>query len=523
MKLSRLSFILFILPVVLASCGRVSIPEDMAVAETLLRTAPDSAIVLLGKCNDARNGNRYQRATWCLLNVWAGYNSYSLDLSLAQLDTACSYFISKGTHLRKAQAYYLRGAVRQELKDGTEPEWVDDYLRGCREADNCNDPYISTLVYNRYGIEMNNRKWYDEAIPALEKSAESAAKAGMEGFRVTALINISHSYLFKGDQDQDWTKATEYALQACEVAENAKMLDSRSRALTALSTCYNRSGDYEKALESSREAVKIQEQLFREGKRKDPVRYNPLADAFRKVGNADSALFYVRKSYDSPEIITRMTAMQLSYIIYRDLLHDNDMTVKYMSLYQELRTQQIADQGSGTVIENTIKYEKERSRSVAEKMAAIICIILLGCLILFLIMRRYRAIAAKRHKALENAERELSIKAAELSARSEETRKAERKVEIVSTELIDRDPLVASLRKAPRYLSDSEWAKLCNLADKVYDGYSSSLASAGLTAGNIRVACLMKLGFSTSDSAVMLGISPASVTKAKQRLKSKIK
>lgn len=44
----------------------------------------------------------------------------------------------------------------------------------------------------------------------------------------------------------------------------------------------------------------------------------------------------------------------------------------------------------------------------------------------------------------------------------------------------------------------------------------------GLTPGNIRIACLVRLGFTTSESAVILGISPASVTKAKQRLKSRL-
>ncbi|MGM9736784.1 MAG: transcriptional regulator [Candidatus Cryptobacteroides sp.] len=520
MKINRL-LLIAILPYIL-SCTNVKMPESIALAESSLRSAPDSALNILRGCDDVRNGNRYQRATWCLLNVWAGYNAYSSDLSLGQLDTACSYFFSKGTHLRKAQAHYLRGAVRQELKDGSEPEWVDDFLRGCREADKCADPYITTLVYNRYGIEMNNRRWYDEAIPALEKSVEAAAKAKMYGFQVTALINLSHSHLFIGDRNKDWSKATEYAMQACKVAEENSSRDSRARALMALSACYNRSGDFERALESSVEAVRIQEALVSEGARKERVRYNTLADAYRKVGNADSALFYARKSYDAPDIVSKLTSKQITYIIYRDLLHDNDSTVKYMSEYQELRNRQLESQKSGAVVENTVRFEKERSMSRSSRLAAVIGISVLVCVLLVLIMRRYRLIAERRQAQLQDAARELGRKEAELSARSEEKLKAERKAEKVSTELLDRDPLVASLRKAPRYLSDSEWSRLENLVDKVFDGYCSSLASAGLTSGNIRVACLMRLGFSTSDSALMLGISPASVTKAKQRLKSKL-
>ena len=81
---------------------------------------------------------------------------------------------------------------------------------------------------------------------------------------------------------------------------------------------------------------------------------------------------------------------------------------------------------------------------------------------------------------------------------------------------------MASLRKAPHYLDDNEWNRIVVLVDKVYDGWCTSLASSGLTQGNIRIACLVRLGFTTSESAVIMGISPASVTKAKQRLKSKL-
>lgn len=77
MKINRL-LLIAILPSIL-SCTNVKMPESMAVAESVLRSAPDSALNILRDCGEVRNGNRYQKATWCLLNVWAGYNSYSSD------------------------------------------------------------------------------------------------------------------------------------------------------------------------------------------------------------------------------------------------------------------------------------------------------------------------------------------------------------------------------------------------------------------------------------------------------------
>ena len=43
-----------------------------------------------------------------------------------------------------------------------------------------------------------------------------------------------------------------------------------------------------------------------------------------------------------------------------------------------------------------------------------------------------------------------------------------------------------------------------------------------LTKGDIRIYILSHLQFSVSDQATLLGISPSSVTKARQRLKAKL-
>ena len=483
------------------SCNVNNLPHRLDEAESVMRHSPRQAKEILEETAAYRNGNRRERASWCLLNVWTKYNCYDRDISPEQLDTACTFFMRRGSHLRKAQAYYLRGAVRQELGIGLEPEWLDDFDRGCHEVKKTEDWYLATMLFNRYGSEMNRRRWYDEAVPALEKSIYYAEKGNLKTFQITSMINLSHSYLFKGDAEKNWDKAIKVAQDALEVAEDCGSNDGISRVLSCLAACYSRSGDFDMALEYSSRAVRMQEKLIADGVRKDRPRYNTLADAFRKAGQADSALFYASKSYDSPDIIARQTAYQISYIVYRDLLGDNENTVKYMSMYQQLRNDQIESQNNGQVVGNALKLEQEESRVMVSRLAFAIAGILLLCIGLVFVIRHYFNLST--HKSVELAE-------------------AEKKVEKVSTELIDTDSLVASLRKAPHYLDDKDWNRVISLVDRAFDGWCTSLSASGLTHGNIRIACLMRLGFTTSESAVILGISPASVTKAKQRLKSKL-
>ena len=90
--------------------------------------------------------------------------------------------------------------------------------------------------------------------------------------------------------------------------------------------------------------------------------------------------------------------------------------------------------------------------------------------------------------------------------------------------LIGQNHLLQELRARPRYIQDEEWAELERMLRNSSDLTPESLRQAhpGLTKGDIRAYILSHLQFSVSEQAVLLGISPASVTKARQRLKAKM-
>jgi len=90
--------------------------------------------------------------------------------------------------------------------------------------------------------------------------------------------------------------------------------------------------------------------------------------------------------------------------------------------------------------------------------------------------------------------------------------------------LIRQSQLLRSLHESPRYVRDEEWEELDGLAKDGFGVTREALEQqfSGLTPSDTRLLLLKKLGFSVSASAVLLGISPASVTKARQRLKAKL-
>ena len=147
-------------------------------------------------------------------------------------------------------------------------------------------------------------------------------------------------------------------------------------------------------------------------------------------------------------------------------------------------------------------------------LALLLVLVLAALLVLF-----FKRQASLRNAVLEQRNNDLELKAEQADR---EAREAEEETGRVTAVLIDNDPVVESLRKESRYRSDDDWKHMEELIDKVYDGWCSSLHEQGLSAGGIRTACLMKLRFTNQQCSVMLGISPASVTKAKQRLKGRL-
>ena len=90
--------------------------------------------------------------------------------------------------------------------------------------------------------------------------------------------------------------------------------------------------------------------------------------------------------------------------------------------------------------------------------------------------------------------------------------------------LASQNHLLQELHANPRYIQDSEWTEMERVFRNSFSLTPESLREEhpNLTRGDVRMFILSRLQFSVTEQALLLGISPASVTKARQRLKSKI-
>ena len=81
------------------------------------------------------------------------------------------------------------------------------------------------------------------------------------------------------------------------------------------------------------------------------------------------------------------------------------------------------------------------------------------------------------------------------------------------------------LRLSPKYIkTQGEWEDIIEAVNVLYDNYTIRLNQRyqSLTESDIQICILIKLHLNNSTIATLIGISPASVTKRKQRLKERM-
>lgn len=545
MKSAKAKIIYFIITTfaMLASCGRStrqSLSPELQHLDSLVAAQPDSALRYLPQVPVPDVADRYAYATWCLLKTWTEYRCYQPITTDTLVNKGFGYFVmNSDDHGRRALAYYLRAVVHEEMKVGDNADHVLDLMKGCKEADQCDDHVLASQLYHRYGLAMTDSDRHDEAKVWLERFLDRATKANSKKEQIIALINLSNNALYLAGTGGDTSVAIEYAAKAYHLALEWNMPVEQGKAAGQLSACYSRSQNAPEALKYAIVAKDIDEMQRNLHNLKTEVVYTRIADAHRKLGNADSALYYARKNECSNRLRTRKNATQIMYMVYRDLLGDNDRAVELMSLYNRQNDSMKREMQAVEVAKNEAVYGQEQeqnARSEARNQRTVMLVVLAVIVVVALLTvrvlrRRLRKTEAKAesrmthlHQAearLNEVQQEMQSEIATLQSRLASDKERSGKL---SDEIVNNNTLVAQLRRQPRFLTAEEWKKLESIVDSGYDGYMRRLDErfATLTEVDRQLCMLIRLRFEVKDMARIMAVSATSVSRQKLRLKNRL-
>ncbi len=94
----------------------------------------------------------------------------------------------------------------------------------------------------------------------------------------------------------------------------------------------------------------------------------------------------------------------------------------------------------------------------------------------------------------------------------------------LTAELANNNELMRKLREKPKFLGASEWKKLEDITNRIYNRFTEriKLQYPHLTEVDIQLCILLKLRFTVSQIAILTATSPSSVSVQKNRLKKRL-
>lgn len=291
---------------------------------------------------------------YSLVHSWMLYRQYAKEIPEEPLQTAYEYYRECQNPLRRAQAYFLHAVISQDQKRGQPSQWMEDLYSACLAIGQTDDYLLASQIYQNYGSRLTQLERYDEGLVWIEKFVDAAQRCGHRGEYVQALIMKSNNRLYAEDarvkqeyQTQEGTVIAQHThfeeafaaiYAALSIARQHQMEVELGRIYNQLSICHSRCQRPDSTLYYARMSVLINEKLYAEGKRKELPHYLTLADAHRKLGNADSALYYARKTFDTPgmPLRNRRVAAQLMYNIYDNLKGDYLASLNWMRICNQI-------------------------------------------------------------------------------------------------------------------------------------------------------------------------------------------
>lgn len=121
-----------------------------------------------------------------------------------------------------------------------------------------------------------------------------------------------------------------------------------------------------------------------------------------------------------------------------------------------------------------------------------------------------------------------------LNAQSEELKKLNKLTEenqwlhdrekMLSKQLVRNTKILNDLITSPKYIDIIQWRNIEEAINSIFDNFTERLLNElpFLTEYEVHLCCLIKLNMNNTNIAIALGISPASVSKQKYRLKERI-
>ena len=570
-RLCLYSLIIIIL-IGLNSCTP-SIKDKLQQAEELLSTNPDSSYNILNSIDNPKKQSKSEYATWCLLMTQATDKSDRKHTSDSLIHIAVRYFSEHNEQGRLATAYYTQGRVEKEL--GHNDKASQSFLKSLDISKGSKDYDVQYFAASQLGTLYAYSNLIDKAFDSYQKALHFAELDNDS-------INLSYAYSYLGriyGLQRDWEQAEDSYKRAISIAESISYIPSLKLGLSELSSIYRRTQKYTEAFDCLQKRLNLEKEELTNNSNNIAAAYLSFGDLYRYTNKYDLSAHYLNKALQTTtNLYTKRSAYQCFSFLYNQQ-EDYKKAVEYNNLYWECNDSIQKVEKRQALIEAQEKYNNEKLLMEKEQLElkhsrlsfiSITSILFIVIIFLLIYINKKRTIIgllnelnsiqykiAKNENTINKYIQEMakqSFLQSEVDNLHQIKNDLEQELErlVKDNELLNKqkDDIIMSLKqkdekiahyeeaikqkenttdiftriKQTRKIEEKDWPELISNTDALHQQFSERLRKTypQLLESDIRLCCLIKLGYTRKEQIILLTITEDNLDKRKQRLKKRL-
>jgi len=479
----------------------------------------DTALVFLNEAKKIfvqRNDSAYIAQTLRrMLEVYSAQNRYAAATS------SCLEMLS---YLGKKQdlewEYAMTGIVlyylnQKEYQKAKEVAWKNIKVSEAR-----GDMPFTSFKYiglSRAYLFLNQ---VDSALWAIEKSEYLAEK-----YHYNECIDVTNEVLGTvWRQKGDWVKGLSYSQKALRIYDSLGNRDAKVSAYSDVGHCYLMSGQWAKAEEVYLKNLEEIHKLKR--KKLAIVTYDSLVSLHLKKEGNYKVWNYLKRS---EKLRDSLTNVEKNYLL-------DDLSLIYEAAEREKKLKALG-------------FEKKLFRLLA--IIAVLLLFIAVCIIIWIsyfnrqkrlmLLQENQLLAAKEQLHLLDIQAKEQLHALELSSHKQQLENFKQNIFLKNQIIADLENRIKKLMPSNlemqaeyernktllsevRILTEKDWKIYLSYFEKVHEGFMERVMATfpELTPAELRLFLLLKQEADSKEIANILGVSPNTVKKSRQRLRKKL-
>ena len=543
----------------ITACVNPKGKEVLAEAERLMRTSPDSALLVLEQAKkEATTYSRRNRMHYLLLQAEAMNKAYLPLDTLTSMHEVLDYYLSHGNRDERMRACYLMGSVWRDR--GNSPLALQYFRDAIGEADttatDCDYTQVSR-IYAQIARLFDKQRYPQMELEQWKQAMRYALLAKDTLMYIQCQEYIGDAYFLLGKEDsvlyftqqayeaylkygrKDWAAATQIV-----IADYYLKHDSLANAKQALDEYRNGSGFFE-----GDGNVSSGYEIF----------YYYIGEYYEKMTRLDSAVFYYRKLLNYPADIMNAESGYKGLMSVYTRMHEVDSVAKYAQLFANANDTANLRNSANEISRTQALYDYSESQRIAvEKseenqrlwMGLCVCFVVLMFAGMWIYLyerkqktsrmlanRKYTDLMMQYHQATEELQSIRSYKQQFQQQKEEEIEKLRQMLDAYQTNthadqweleqsILQHDIVKRMHQHAYKLVvpSDAEWNDLQGVVEKSLPEFYAKLSAneAQLTDQEWKVCLLVKLNFIPSELTVLLNLSKQRVTNIRTHLNQKL-